>query len=216
MTQVHNQLTRGPWTVALKGALGLSKSEGGVERFGETMQPVVDLWSLPEWSFLRDEWLWAGNQTAAAVAAEGSIVALVNPADSGCIVVVEKVSAAGGAAMSVQLGLELDTVLAATLAAQGTVRARDNRWVLRQNQIAPSAYAFVPPIIRQGSDPALPLNTALDVVVVATTSIASFNSPPYVLRPGTGLWVQGQTVNTSVTAQFSGRARVGFSAELLA
>jgi len=73
--------------------MGLSDPTGGVERLGETLTPVVDLWSRPEWALLRDERWGAG--TAVEVAGGVGIVShvqLFNPAGSGVLCVVHSIS----------------------------------------------------------------------------------------------------------------------------
>lgn len=80
MASVHNQLSRGPWTAAIKAALGVSRSDGGIERFGETLQPVFDLWSRPEWRLLRGEYIWGFARSVVAVVGEFSFVGIRVPA----------------------------------------------------------------------------------------------------------------------------------------
>lgn len=214
MAQLHNQLTRGPWTTAIKAALGLSKSEGGVERFGETMQPVLDIWGgpQPEWCYLRGEWLWSVQGTASAVAAEGSMIAVVNPVANSNIAVIEKCNAIGGAAGTVALGLATEAQITATLATGLTLRTKDTRWA--RGLVPPVALGFVPLTPLTGADPTLTFDTSLENIAVLTAEFRPFNTLPYVLAPGTAIWIQHQTVNTALSANFSGRVRAAFPGEL--
>lgn len=92
---LHNELHRTTdLQSAYRAALGEDNAEfSGIERAGETLTPIIDLWSLPEWSYLRREYRFWMQQTAAAVAAERSILCLRNPVDSGVIAVVTKARA---------------------------------------------------------------------------------------------------------------------------
>ncbi|MGH8566961.1 MAG: hypothetical protein ACREXU_02840 [Gammaproteobacteria bacterium] len=65
MAQLHNELHRaGRIQEAFKLILGVEESDSGVERFSETLQPILDIWSRPEWAALRGErrLLAAGDQ----------------------------------------------------------------------------------------------------------------------------------------------------------
>ena len=95
MSRLHNALTRGAISDALKRAVGDTRSQGGVERYSETLEPVLDLWSRPEWAILRDEILWGGASTQAAVAGELSFVAVINPLGSGMLTVSPRPSLSG-------------------------------------------------------------------------------------------------------------------------
>lgn len=57
MGLIHNELRKGTLSRALKVILGADESEGGIERYGETLTPVVDIFSptQSEWSLPRGE-----------------------------------------------------------------------------------------------------------------------------------------------------------------
>jgi len=76
---LHNALTRGNWSKALQAALGVQKADGGVERYGETLTPGIDLWGLPEWARLRGEMLAGGPFSVTSAAGTLSEVLLLNP-----------------------------------------------------------------------------------------------------------------------------------------
>lgn len=116
MGQQHNELRRGEVSRALKNALGDTR-QGGLERYGETLTPAIDLWGRPEWAFLRDEHLWGFSQTVAAVVGEQGGVAVVNPAGSNRIVVVEGATGQSVVAnIALQLALTTEAVITATYA----------------------------------------------------------------------------------------------------
>lgn len=75
MGQGHNELRRGEFSRAIKALVGDSDSESGLERFGETLQPIIDLWNLPEMHLLRGERLF-GCVATTAVAPAGRSAAL--------------------------------------------------------------------------------------------------------------------------------------------
>lgn len=67
----HNELQRYPALQrAYPVAVGMDPREEGVTRLGETLTPIIDLWSRDEWAFLFDEILWA--DVSALVAAGGA------------------------------------------------------------------------------------------------------------------------------------------------
>lgn len=90
MPALHNGLTSNPkLQEAYRRALGeQSQSFSGLERGSESLQPIMDLWALPEWALLRGERLFSLQVSAPAVAARNSSVELVNPAGSGILAVV--------------------------------------------------------------------------------------------------------------------------------
>lgn len=88
MHQIHNVLRRSSYSAAFSKAVGDTR-EGGVERYSETLQGVLDLWGRPEFALLRGENLWSGFQSVGAGGA-GTFARLgiFNPAGSGLLVVV--------------------------------------------------------------------------------------------------------------------------------
>lgn len=128
MGQLHNELRRTPLSRALKNLLGDSKGEGGIERYGETLQPVVDLWSMTEWLFLRQEALLGDSrQVAAGAATTLATYALVNPAGSGMLVKLRSVFVTAPALANIMLRLGTEAQAAAlTLIGGGSFK--DTRW----------------------------------------------------------------------------------------
>lgn len=89
MGQIHNELRRGAFSRALKNFLGSADSEAGVERFGETLTPIIDGFNLPELNFPRGDSRFGRLFQADGVIARFNGVQIFNPANSGIIAVVE-------------------------------------------------------------------------------------------------------------------------------
>lgn len=211
--KVHNALTRGRLSQALKSAVGDAKGEGGLERFGETLTPTINLWELPEWAIFRNEILWSAHVTVGATAAENSMMAISCPLAVGAqqfLIFVDEIWAAANAAGG-QLSLALITraAAAATLTQFAPV-ARDLRTgqnVLGTNAAAPEAWT--------GSDPAAFVNVVDRNRNPAALSLVPFVSAPWILKPGAALVVQNDVVNQSLLVTFKGRARVALPGELV-
>lgn len=65
---------------------------GGVERLGETLHAIIDIWARPEWALPCGEILGGGVGAEAAVAGQYSCVQLFNPGISRHLVISEQVS----------------------------------------------------------------------------------------------------------------------------
>lgn len=212
VAKIHNMLHRGNWSAALKRVLGVEKTDGGIERFGETLTPTVNLWERPEWAWLRQENLWAFRELVGAVVGELSAVAALNPIDSGQIVVVERVTGSnavvGG---SLFAGLSSAAVLQATLTTGGGALARDTRF--QRNPLSPLG-VLVAPLILTGSDPAQLDPNEHEQVANATVEQLPFLMGPWVLKPATGFFVQGAGANQAVTVSLAGYSRIAFPGEL--
>lgn len=208
MGAVHNALTRGPLGGALTRALGDTRGSSGLERYGETLTPVMNLWDLPEWAYLRREYLCARLDQPAAVAGEYSGCAIVNPAGSNCLAVVEAVAVQYSALALFRLARATeDEVRATYLASVGRGYARDSR--VYNPGIVPGVMELL-----DGSDAgtigyyfAVQVNTAGLVVTFAT-------GLPFILAPGQGLVCYTTTANISPLIQFMWRERGAFPGEL--
>lgn len=217
MTQIHNQLRRGVLTEALTKAVGASVGSAGVERFGETLTPTMNLWQLPEWLYLRNEWYFADRTSVGAQAGETSISAIVNPNPDaqgrGWIVVVEAVTARAQSGTTCALWLEqlLRADIASTLTQGNNVNIRDNRF---QKNPAIAIQATVVESWTGTDTNTTGLNDIQEEAFNATTTYVEFKTPPYILRPGTGLLVQGSAVNTAIAVNFAGRVRRALPGEL--
>lgn len=210
MAPIHNALKRSPIADGLKKAIGQHKQgEGGLERWSETLQGVVNPWGMPEWAVLRGERLGAIRLFQAAVAAEFGAIALGNPLNSGNIVVVEGVSFnATTAALGAILEVVPDTTIAATL----TVVAIPGSFRDKRFGGGNPGRTF----IRTGSDPTNTFGAQLEGQTHPGPAVAfsAFQCLPVMLRPGDDLMVIGQTVNLAMTVNFVWRERVAFPGEL--
>lgn len=208
MGQLHNEIRSGPLSDAVTRALGVTR-QGGVERFSETIQPTLDPYMEGEWNYLRQEALWSFVKFQAAVAAELSMLAVVNPLNSGLIVTVDRCQARGTSVNTCQMGTTTRTVIAATLTLGNPALMRDTRWA----KGSPFAVQIVTPIESwSGSDP-----LSLDSIFEETGPLANYNpciSLPVILKPGAGYFVQGGTVNLGIGAAWAGRYRKAFPGEL--
>jgi hypothetical protein len=211
---IHNELRRSTLSKALKNFVGDSKTDGGLERFGETLTPVLDLWSLPEISYLRAEDLFTWNEGVSAVAAEGGMAAITNPVSSVQIAVLERVKVRGGLAAGAVMGLATRATIAATLTLANPPQSRDNRWA--KTGAVGEPYHLVPLEMWKGSDPTLPFNTLLEETesLVSTLYVYYQLALPIIIKPGMGVWVQAQTVNVSMQVGFAGRVRKALPGEL--
>lgn len=207
MAQIHNALTRGPWTKALKAALGDSRSEGGVERFGETLDPIIDLWSRPEWAYLLDDVLWSRLVGQVAVVGEFSFCAVANPSTSNRIITVTAaVAGSSSAGTFVTLGVNTRDTVSLT-ATQAVTLARDFR--------TPGGDLLTVPEFWFGSDVANLVANQLDQLSFPTNVYAPFLlGVPYILVPGRALIATTSGTNQAITAGFAGFSRRAFRGEL--
>ena len=206
MASLHNALTRGPWTTAVKAILGFTKSDGGIERFGETLMPVLDLWERPEFAFLRQEKLCVQQATVGAVVGELGAYALVNSAGSNSIVVVEAAGFQSAVIASFgRLSRVTETAARATLGTSvGHGTGRDSR-----DLTLPGMAEGI-----SGTDPAgIGALMELHGQDVANTGFF-FQTPPYIIAPGQALVIQDGTANEAFTGFFKWYERAAFRGEL--
>jgi len=209
---IHNQLQRSPIADAVKRAIGQHRQgEGGLERWGETLTPIVNPWGMPEWAALRAEQLCAVRTFVGAVAAEFAAVALMNPLGSNTIIVVEAVSFISSGAARAFLEVVADSVISGTL---GTLTnpscARDRRF---KGLTGLSRATF-----RQGTDPTNTFGAQLEDTTqtgtVAAPATSFVTCLPVILRPGDDLLCIQQTVNLTLTVNWGWRERQAFPGEL--
>jgi len=206
---LHNALKRSPIADGIKKAIGQHKQgEGGLERWSETLQPIVNAWGMPEWAALRGEQLCAVRSLQAAVAAEYSGIALMNPLGSNTIVVVEAVNFAMGATAQALLEVVVDTVIAATYTVVTNPGcARDRRF---KGVSGLSRATF-----RQGTDLTQTFGAQLEREnFTAANPLIPFIALPVILRPGDDLVVIGQSVNLTLDVNWVWRERQAFPGEL--
>lgn len=213
MPRIHNQLTRGPWSSAIQAALGDSKAEGGIERYGETLTPIVDLWSQPEFAFLRVEHLGACHFTSVAVVAELSFVAVgPNLNDTTSVVVVEAISARTTPPGTVFIANSTRAFMSASQApTESNVPNRDQRYA--GTQIAVTRNVAVSTWV--GSDAiVLASGGVLEEMFNPTSNVpvTSFMAP-FIVKPGGALVVQCSATNTLLAVNIKLRIRSAFGSE---
>jgi hypothetical protein len=207
VAQVHNELRRGVLSDAMGRAVGDSRG-GGIERYGETLTPVLDLWGLAEFFYLRAERLVCASRAGPAVAAENAAVALVNPAGSGALLVVEAITLdAGALAASTVLSVVINTEanILATLGTPAFGISRDVRFV---GQGLTIGYTVA------GTDPAFPGSSLESVRVPAGNMPKAETSVPMVLPAGFGVVAVLGTQNQSDIVNFKWRERRAYKPEL--
>lgn len=206
--QVHNALTRGSLSSALTRAVGDVEGDNGLERYGETLTPTLNLWAQVEWAYLRREIVAAFSKTQAAVAGELGAIALVNPTGSGKLYVVEAIKAFTDATMQFSVDIALEGVITATLGAVSVPSSVDTRWrdrVTGADQTTGVVYG--------GSDPA-GIAGQVERFVAPSNDYGFALSTPFVLQPGWGVAVVGNTVNRLIEVAMRYRERRVFPGEL--
>lgn len=212
---IHNAISRGFNNDALKAAVGASKDAGGVERFSETLQGVINIWGLPEWAWLRKEYLWCKTLAAGPVAAEFSAVGVSCAVGSRALVMVDGASVSQlPAASNGRAQMVARTTLSGTLTQNAVNSTRDQR-------LAPDPNAF------QANVPFVEMWNGTDAADIgntnpqeAFTTPASATQPllgivPCILKPGGGLVVTASVVNTITVVTFWGRSRAALPGELV-
>lgn len=205
MSHIHNALHR---TTQLQRGFALAfglENDQGVERLGETLTPVVDLWREPEWAALRGVLLGARMRSAAAIAGELGFVTLSNPAGSDIIVTVDAVKIRNdGADAAFTVGELADSVAAAEEVSNARGSSRDARigTVTRAiNRIG-------------GSAAGLGLSAAEAFRVTSLVEKFAGIAVPCVLTPGRAIAVECATANLTFSAGFRWTERPLISGEL--
>lgn len=206
MGDVHNELRRGDLSNALTAAVGDSRGRGGIERYGETLVPIIDLWRQPEWAFLRRERLSGGRMALAAGAAtELGQVALINPAGSGMIVVVEQatVDIPVAGQVVVQMGSAAGFGVLTTASSPANVDTRFANTTEPMAQLRGLAFA----------------SSALGVIfwqhTIAALTPVELLSSPVVLSPGFGINVVNLDDAAAVRVSYRWRERTAYKGELV-
>lgn len=112
MGHVHNSLDRAVDLIrGYRRAMGLLGPEGGVERFGETVTPTMNIWGESEWNCLRGDWLqWAQITVAAGGAGLRSMVRLRPVSTSRMVVIVHEIESSTACLIQNALAADLPTV----------------------------------------------------------------------------------------------------------
>jgi len=210
MAGVHNELRRGPFGRALKNAVGDSTSEGGLERFGETLDPIIDLWGPPEFYFLRGDLFWSIRLQRAADAGNACIVGVMLPTLSRYLLIVDEIRGRNSVATG---GLTLSMLDRATIAALGGFTLGNPPFFRDQRADSVIGAQRAPVETFTALTAALPLNGVMEQETFPTVENRQFVSPPYIVRPGGALYVQGDAINQQIVVNFAGRVRQGLQTE---
>lgn len=206
MPHVHNALHR---ATALQDAFRKALGEGdasfnGIERAGETLTPVIDLWSLAEWAALRGEVLWTLTHDQPAVALERGFVGVRNPAASDVLVVVVGIRVDTGATLA-RANLTHGVISTTDVDGSEDISPRDTRFPL----------TGVGPMVKIHGAGAVTIgNDALDQIVTPANDTREFESFPRILTPGFELRVYNNTVNLQISVTMWGYMRRALAGEL--
>ncbi len=209
MSSLHNAISYGVDLLrAFPRAIGLS-DEAGVERISETLTPVMDVWSQPEWNFLRNERFVGLRYSSAAFAAELSGVALLNPAGSNYLITALAATGRPAAAGVFLSGLTTQISVQATFALQGAGLPLDTRVYTATGTVAKSIGQ-----VWIGTDAAA-IGQILDEIgaSVATNQSVDLMRLPVILSPGFAWFSQFNVVNTFVSGGIFWRERRMFPGE---
>jgi len=211
----HNQLKYGVEVTRASGrAFGIDELEQATTRVSETLTPVADLWSMPEWAFLRKEYRWVASNAAVAVALDNSTLVTFVPPSVDLISVVERIEIHGGAGGVVAS----ITVAAAT--------ATTYAGVAMAGIIAADALDLRVPGSFGGALTTIQTQRGQFTTVAAVSgrTIARVAVPAgdtevvqlgLVLAPGTGVAVVNEAVNLAIAAIMYGRERRPHPNEML-
>lgn len=208
MAGLHNELQRFvSLQDAYRAALG-EKTERftGLERAGETLTPVVNLWERPEWAFLRGEGLYMGTANQVAGVAQFSACGIFNPANSRRLVVVEEMTPVN---INSQL-VVADGGSAIVFTTAGVVRRRDLRLTGSGSFVAPGA--VIGSILLGAAQ--TNFGWIMDGATPGSAIAASRNFCPLILPPGTSYFVSCVTANLSMNTSFKWRERLLLPGEL--
>jgi len=204
VAHVHNALHHSTQLLdGLRRAVGAGDDADfeGTSRFGETLQPILDVWSEPEWQVLRGQSPWARYvNTATAPAGRFPSVELVNPVGSNILAVVRVVHQASSP--DFEVGLDTGGSIAANPVAN-VARPLDARLVNAAGGfLEPRCTLTLGDVAAGVTNP----NWLYDVIEGPAC-------PPMILRPGSKLFLIGTTVATDLQANIAWTERRLFAGE---
>lgn len=216
MAQLHNEIRKGFISEAANRAIGRTR-EGGIERLGETMDPIINLWGMPEWAFLRGEFIWSAWRQQNAVAGQNGYVGIVNSqaglvANNRNIIIVEEAFVRVATASDVSISLvRYGGVLSLRETNHQACPARDTRWPVGGANVTPMSPARIS--IGGAAGVLSAAGQRLETLPASGAGI-DFRSVPIVLTPDWALIVEHNTVNDNISCVFAGRVRKAFPGEL--
>lgn len=196
MSQVHNEISRATDILrGLKLAVGLDKGEAGIERLGETLTPILNVYELAEWAFLRGEWLGVGRLAlGAGGAGVRSLIQLKNPATSKRLVTVHGASAGSATTAITPTLFRFDTDLT-TLGT--TIQPRDTR--------LPTSALLTQVRSQNVALPGAAVNIGRLIMEVLEAAAAHAHWPrewPLVIAPGHGFMIGPEADNQGISAMW--------------
>lgn len=185
----------GPENQALGRRYGIA--DAAVGTMASDLFPIIDAsfaYIDPEFLALEGARMRAGmRSTAAAVAARFSAVGLANPVGSGAIAILEKVNFITAVAVQFMRQAAAVSALQATdqgVALDSRITERASLRLLATDEAALANYG-----------------TVFRVLIGPAATDFREDSFPYVLAPGSTLWLVSTVVNTAVSASFIWRQR---------
>lgn len=210
MGELHNELRRGPLSKAVTRALGMHVGAVGLERLDESLTVILDLFSRPEWDYLRGNDRYQAGVSSTAVAAQTGYCQLRNPVGSGKIIVVEQIilQDAGGAGNAYDIGLS--TPNASGVSGSIVDSRRDRGLGVGTGAVSLGLASGRSDITGDGVAMAnLPIR-----VRFGAGSLPPIITIPYVLAPGEALTVKDTAVNVAVGVNFIWTERTPLPGEL--
>lgn len=199
----HNAIKYGTALSAwAKWAVGLADDQPGLSRVGETLQPVVDPWKLPEWSWLRRERLY--SRSVPVVNGVGfSTAEFVNPATSNVIAVIDAIVNMDST-LSHAINWVVNSGPATGNGLVGTVQGVDRD--TRDPQLGETSVCTIVRSNNLGAGAVLPQRT-LPVG-------AQDNTQGWIIVPGKSLFIAGTVAAANIQFDIAFRERKAFPGEL--
>lgn len=209
MGNVHNELRASALQQAIRDAVG-GNMEVEIERIGETITPVLDIWTLPEWFQLRSCKRFAiGGVPLAANVAGIARFQVSNPAGSGVITVIEELSVMEQTATAAYIVTDSGAFIAGGLA---PLSALDTRYAIA------AGGGSRPTVTLQTVDNTAAANSGIFVdeneAITGGAPARFLTCVPFVLTPGNWIQIQSTSVNHQARFQCRGYERLAFPGEL--
>lgn len=211
MGSIHNELRRGSWSQAASAILGDTREGSGIERMGESMTPVIDLWNpaRPDWTLYRREKGVYLHAASSAVAAELAAVVFEAPLSGNSILIVDELHVTCGVTSSFNIGYDIRPAgsAAATTKDFLDTRGRDTTAARPRSNVysdSNAATALTGPFFR--------ITIPAGITQVYKCNFVLLGVPP--LINANVLIVEHQTVNVAFSATAFGRERELLTSEV--
>ena len=210
MTQQHNGLDASLLGPAIRAALGVRDGSSTIERFSETLQPTIDLWSRIDYQKLRGEIPGALGLVINAVLNQNGQFYVVNPARSNKITVVERWDAWTNNSDVVVVSAATEAQVTALGFGRSSFQSRDLR-------VAPTvaAQTLQTQLYYGTSVSSAPVGTSAWRHVITTAGFRAQWENEILIPPGFALGVLVQHVNVNVQMNVRIRERDAQRGELV-